>query len=84
MSANVYWWPHKKGEETLGVRAPSEFKEAMERAGFGESPWCLGREHLATLRGMAAVYDYRDDGNPYQDLIDAIEKHGIVDVVMRY
>ena len=61
----------------LPVEEPPAFINAMARA-FGKGPWTLDKEHIPCLHGMSAVCRFSD--NPYQQLIDAIRKLGVVEV----
>jgi len=84
VSASIYWRPvvPKEGSR-LNTYAPSGFLTALEEV-FGSRTPVLERSDLPTLRGMAAVWTDGSGGNPYKDLINAIEKHEAVEVWAEY
>lgn len=66
----------------LPVGAPSYFIGTMEKA-FGNFPCTLTSEDIPILRGMAATM--RDEQqNPYEKLVEAIERMGAVEVYAEY
>jgi hypothetical protein len=79
MSANIYW---KAVEPTRGTRlsswAPSAFIASVEKA-FGSLPTVLTEADVPTLKGMAAMC-VDAGGNPYEELIEAIETSGAVEI----
>ena len=77
MSASIFWEPVTNRANDLHVMAPSWFMECLERADM-KIPRVFGSEDIPVLRGMAA--SMRDDPNPFQQLIKAIEKHDKVEV----
>lgn len=73
MSASIYWRPVGTNNKRLDVWAPSSFIESMRKV-FGDAPWRLSGEHLATLRGMDATCGERADRpSPYMQIIARIE-----------
>lgn len=83
MSANIYFRQVRPiDSESLSVYAPSSFIESMTEA-FGVFPCILGANEVPVLKGMAALN--RDGGgNPYSELIEAINKYGTVEVYAEY
>lgn len=81
MSASIIWEPVNPNPRTLHVMAPSWFMAALEKAGLG-LPRQFGEIDLPVLRGMAATID--KEANPFQELIDVIDKHGPVEVWAEY
>ena len=70
------------GAKGLGVSAPSAFLAAMSNAFGTGAPYTLGEGSIPILRAMAAVYSH--DDNPYQKLIDIIEKCSEIEVWSEY
>ena len=87
MSANIYYRQVKPIDgKDLAVFGPSSFIRSLEQA-FGRFPCELGKKDIETLKGMAAVsMDGAEDkyGNPYTNLIEAIEKLGVIEVYAEY
>ena len=72
MSATIFWEPALTKAKSLRVMAPSSFISAMERANT------FSASVIPTLRGMAATMN--DENNPFNELIEKIEKYGSVSV----
>ena len=82
MSAAICWERVKEDHESLYVLAPSSFIESMERAGL-RLPCEIGDGAVPVLTGMAAMH--RNDGkNPYEEMIELIEKHGTIRIWAEY
>ena len=82
MGANIYFRPVKpKNKYAVCSMAPQSFMETMRKA-FGDFPCELSEADLQKLNGMAIMFT--DDCNPYTDLIDAINKHGTIEVYAEY
>jgi len=81
VSANIYWEPMVTRGRDLHVSAPSWFMESLERADMG-IPRVFGSADIPVLKGLAAAM--RDEPNPFQQLIEAIEKHDKVKVWHEY
>lgn len=80
MSASICYQPVDPKPKTIGAWAPSHFMESMERANLG-LPCTLKETDIPILRGMAATFsDHGDAPNPYQEIIDAIEKYGAIEM----
>jgi hypothetical protein len=77
MSATIFWEPVSIKSKSLRVMAPSSFISAMERADF-PLPNTFDKSSIPTLRGMAATMN--DENNPFNELIEKIEKYGSVSV----
>lgn len=82
MSANLYWHPVKRGRD-LPCSAPSVTIEALGYAFGGGTQWRLGKGDIATLRGMVAASPKGSRGT-FEEIIEAIEKHGDIDVWAQY
>lgn len=79
MGANIYFHQMKPVDgQSISCHAPSSFIASMERA-FGEFPCVLDSENVPVLKGMAAM-SHDGGGNPYQEIIDAIDKYGTIKV----
>ena len=74
MSASILWAQVKPIEgKSLSAWAPSAFIESIEKA-FGGFPCDFGPDDIPKLSGMASMC--RDGGgNPYQEIINRIEKY---------
>jgi hypothetical protein len=85
VSASICWEPcPDKIAKSINVDAPSLFQTVMREAGM-ELPITLDGAHYPELRAMAAVFGNRADvPNPYQQLIDLIDKHERVHVWAEY
>ena len=77
MSANIYWEPITTNAKRLHVMAPSWFMQVLERADMG-LPNTFGEKDIPTLRGMAA--NMNEEKNPFNELIEIIEKRGSINV----
>ena len=82
MSATILYRQVSSTGRSLSCFAPSSFIGSIEQA-FGSFPCTLGEEAVPILTGMAAVCN-DGGGNPYQELISAIEKLGTVEVWAKY
>lgn len=85
MSANILWEPATRPCESLDTLAPQNFMRSLEVIGWSNGN-NLNETHLSALRGMSAVYrgGQTDVKNPYQQLIDAIERHKEIRVWAEY
>lgn len=80
MSATICWRPSAKNDKHLNVGAPSSFMEVMKNAGFG-FPCAVTLSDVPVLRGMAAVYGRNDQNpNPFDELLDLVEKYGSIEL----
>lgn len=77
MSATIFWEPINLRPKSLRVMAPSWFMQVLERADMG-LPNTFGEKDIPTLRGMAA--NMNEEKNPFNELIEIIEKKGSVNV----
>ena len=77
MSATIFWEPISTKAKSLRVMAPSSFISTMERANL-PLPNTFSASVIPTLRGMAATMN--DENNPFNELIEKIEKYGSVSV----
>ena len=77
MSATIFWEPVSTKAKSLRVMAPSSFISAMERANLS-LPNTFDKSSVSILRGMAATMN--DENNPFNELIEKIEKYGSVSV----
>jgi len=83
MSANIYYRQvNPKEQQRLDVGSPSSFLDTLEKAFHTRTPR-LSETDLPVLQGMAACWQYGDD-SPYQQLIDAIEQLGVIEVWPEY
>jgi hypothetical protein len=84
MSASICYRPVDPKPKTIGAYAPSSFMEAMERAGM-QLPCTIGKGAIPVLSGMSATWGKgADSPNPYQNVIDAIEKYGDIELWAEY
>ena len=81
MSATIFWEPINLKPKHLYVLAPSWFMGCLERAEM-ELPNSFGADDIPKLRGLAAAMD--EKRNPFNELIEAIEKNGSVNVWYEY
>jgi hypothetical protein len=82
MSANIYARQVKPVEGIdINVSAPSWFIGTMEKA-FGHFPCVLSDGSIQTLRGMSATVS--GEYNPFEELIELIEKLGKIEVYAEY
>lgn len=81
MSATILYRPGKPKVKSLEVSTPSAFLEIMQKC-FGDPPFTLRKENIPTLSGMAAAWT--DENNPFQRIIDNIEKYGGIEVWAEY
>jgi hypothetical protein len=79
MSASIFW-EAVDPKPKIRFWASSSFMEQMKRAGFRQ-PIDLDQGAIPVLRGMAATGPTGGDApNPFQELIDKIEKHGTISI----
>jgi len=81
MSETICWEPINLKPNYLDVMAPSWFMGCLKRAEMG-LPNTFGPNDIPKLRGLAASMD--EERNPFNELIEAIEKHGSVNVWYEY
>lgn len=81
MGANLYWQPIKGRSITVGAR--STFIETFGRV-FGSMPYTLKQSDREQLYTAAAVWAFRGDDNPFQQLYDALESHEEISVWAEY
>lgn len=82
MSANLFWRPIKGGVD-LEVGAPSSFIEMMERA-FHALPITLDSGDSARLEGMKFGTVNKEFSEALEEIIEAIGKHGAIQVYAEY
>lgn len=81
MGASICWEPVPEKTRQLSCSAPQNFLESLRILGWSpERP--LNRGFVVALRGMA--FAAGQNGQPYVELIEAIEKHGEVRVWAEY
>lgn len=81
MSAHINWHPAATKDKSIDVPAPSAFMETM--AGVGLTLPCIVRQaDIRLLTGMAAVFGphERSRPNPYQQILDLLEKHDEIEI----
>lgn len=84
MSASIYWRPVAKSRKSVSTYTPSSFIESIRKA-FGEFPVKLDTDSLPVLQGMAAVEQMPGNGeNPYEQLVEAINQIGSIEVWAEY
>ena len=54
MSANIHWEPVDKKQEHIPTAHTSTFIVSMTEA-FGEPPWTIGQDEIATLQDMVCA-----------------------------
>lgn len=82
MGANIYFEPTERTKHEVSAMAPSSFIKTMEKV-FGRFPCELNSGCIPQLAAMAAMHG-DDRHNPYQDLINGIEKFGSIQVGADY
>lgn len=83
MSANILYRPVKPNNgKSLSVMAPSAFLETMGEC-FGDPPFILERKDVPILHGMAAAWSDKDN-NPFEKLMEEIEKKDAIEVWAEY
>lgn len=80
MGVSILWKPVKDEGVSLSVGGRSSFIEVLRRA-FGNEPWVFNAGSVSTLNGIKAAI--RED-EAMDELLDAIEKHGSVEVWTQY
>lgn len=83
MSVSICWKPVSKISKT--INGQSSVVDALRDAGF-LLPYRFDYKDLAVLKGMAASTKshFGKEPNPYQQIIDAIEKHETIQVYTEY
>jgi hypothetical protein len=81
MSASIYYQPTKKNRHDVHTGSASAFIEAIERA-FGGREAILSDKDIPTLKGMSAMENFSN--NPFNDLIEGIEKFGEIKIIVEY
>lgn len=83
MSASILYRPLADQRKCVDdVLAPSRFLGVMGKC-FGNLPFTLGEGAIPTLSGMAATWD-DDMHNPFERIIELIEKYGTIEVWAEY
>lgn len=86
MSATIFYEPVKQNSKSLDVSAPSTFQDRLAKAFGGDwttvLPRIFGKDDIPTLQGMSATQI--EDNNPYQQMIDLIEKYDQIRVWAQY
>lgn len=82
MSASIMWEPLNPNPKHFSVGAPSFFIESLKNADM-ELPRTFTEADVSVLKGMSAASG-RDENNPYQQMINAIEKYGEITVWAQY
>ena len=83
MSANVFYRQVKPvKEKSLSCFAPSSFLKTMREV-FGELPIQLDKSNIDVLHGMSLLCS-DGGGNPYRELIDAINKYNLIEMWAEY
>ena len=80
MGATICWKPMETSNETIPGKGI--VKSALQKAFGYDLPHVYDVSHIPVLKGMAAVY--YEDNNPYEMLIEAIEKHDKIEVWAEY
>lgn len=86
MTANIIWLPVNKKENTLNILAPSGFMKDMAKVGL-QLPRIINRNDIPKLTGMASVFGsaFGDDNyNPYQQILDLLEKYEEIELKSKY
>ena len=77
MSVTIFW--HPVNPVAIRVTCPQSVLVAFEKV-FGSRKPNLDMDSISALRAMSAVFNGDDDLNPYEQLADAIENHGQIQV----
>ena len=80
MGVSILWKPVRNDGRTLPVGGRSSFVEALREV-WGTEPWVFTATEIQSLRAIGAGTKERE---AITDLIDAIEKHGSVEVFLSY
>lgn len=85
MSATIYWEPAcvDMKEKHLSCWAPSSFMEQLENRLGERPPTYFDEEDLIGLRELAKT-NCDGGGNPFQELVNAIQIHGSIRVWPEY
>jgi len=84
MSANIYWRPSTQNNKSLNVPAPSSFQERMREVGLS-MPCTVEQCHVPVLKGLAAGYGReKDRPNPFDQILDLLDKHDAVELWAEY
>ena len=79
MSANIYWRTVKKGKD-LNIATPQNFMEMFK--GAFSIPAVLMEDDIDMLNGMRiGSENYKE---PLAEIIEAIKKHGEVEIYAEY
>jgi hypothetical protein len=82
MSATILYKPVGVGT-SLDVGAPSSFIEKVKTV-FGDFPYTFDKRDIVKLEVLSDLYDIPDNCTPYRELIEQIEKSGVVEVFAMY
>ncbi len=80
MSANIYWLPAARDKKSVWTFSPSKFIASLDALGAGEG---LGGKELPALRALAAFAD-DENAKGYSQLVNAIEMHGEIEIVVEH
>lgn len=80
MSATIYWRPLKEGVGLKYTSAPSSFQEYLESAFERQFPLRLLDSDLDSLRIAQRLTKDTNFQKDIQELIEAVERHGEIEV----
>ena len=83
MSASIYYQAVKPNKgANFNVSSPSSFLTTMGEC-FGDPPFILNGDDIPILSGMAATWSDKNN-NPFEKLIEEIEKKDTIEVWAEY
>jgi hypothetical protein len=77
MTAILMWRPLSAGT-SLGVGAPSSVIDCIKKV-FGSFPYTFDHKDISKLEVLSELY-----GEPYSELIEAIEKFAVIEIYAIY
>lgn len=84
MSASIYYRQVKPvSGKLLNTSAPSSFIDSLEKAFGGREP-TLTTTEIPILQGMAILWTGMGGKNPYEQLIEGIQKYGEIEIDVQY
>lgn len=83
MSASICYRFLSTVNKTIPVSSPQAFMKLLREAFDSDEPWQFDSECIPILKGMAAFKSFGEP-DPFQYIINQIEKHGPIEIWPEY
>ena len=80
VTPSIYWKPTTTAGINIDVGgSPSAFIDNLKKV-FGNFPVVLDGDDIPKLETLASLFDVEDDHQPFEDLIQAVQNAGSIEV----